>query len=59
MLSRRVLTSFSYHKALKALEQDPMFDFPGIDEGIKGMAFIENVVRSSRDNTNKWTKFEI
>jgi len=39
--------------------QDPMYDFPGIDEGIMGMAFIENVVRSAKDNQNKWTKFEI
>jgi predicted dehydrogenase len=39
--------------------QNPIYDFPGIEEGIKGMAFIENVVRSSRDNQNKWTKFEI
>jgi hypothetical protein len=39
--------------------QDPMYDFPGIDEGIMGMAFIENVVRSAKDNQNKWTKFEL
>lgn len=39
--------------------QNPIYDFPGIEEGINGMAFIENVVRSSKDNQNKWTKFEI
>jgi hypothetical protein len=39
--------------------QDPLYDFPGIDEGIMGMAFIENVVRSAQDNKNKWTKFEL
>jgi predicted dehydrogenase len=33
-------------------------DFPGVDEGIRGMAFIENVVRSGQ-NKEKWTKFEV
>ena len=31
-------------------------DFPGIEEGIRGMAFIENVVASSKAN-EKWMKF--
>lgn len=31
-------------------------DFPGIDDGIVGMAFIETVVKSSK-STQKWTKF--
>ena len=30
------------------------FDFPGIEEGVRGMAFIEGVVKSSK--TNKWVK---
>ncbi|PWV48161.1 Gfo/Idh/MocA family protein [Chitinophaga sp. S165] len=33
-------------------------DFPGVEEGIRGMAFIDNVVRSSQ-STEKWTTFEI
>jgi predicted dehydrogenase len=37
---------------------DPDYDFPGIEEGIWGMAFIENVIRSSK-STEKWTRFEI
>jgi predicted dehydrogenase len=32
-------------------------DFPGVDEGIRGMAFIENVVRSGQSE-EKWTEFE-
>jgi hypothetical protein len=36
-----------------------LYDFPGIEEGIKGMAFISNVVKSAQDNKNKWIKFEI
>ena len=33
-------------------------DFPSVDDGIRGMAFIDNVVRSSQSN-EKWTTFEI
>lgn len=33
-------------------------DFPGTEDGIRGMAFIENVVASSR-KTQKWTDFKI
>jgi predicted dehydrogenase len=33
-------------------------DFPSVDDGIRGMAFIDNVVKSSASQ-EKWTKFEI
>lgn len=33
-------------------------DFPGIEDGIRGMAFIENVVKSGK-STEKWTEFTI
>ena len=33
-------------------------DFPSVDDGVRGMAFIDNVVRSSQSN-EKWTDFEI
>lgn len=33
-------------------------DFPGVEEGIRGMAFIENVVASGKSNV-KWMKFEV
>jgi len=32
-------------------------DFPGIDAGVRGMAFIETVVESSKSD-QKWTKFK-
>jgi predicted dehydrogenase len=32
------------------------YDFPSIDDGVRGMAFIETVVKSSRARA-KWTKF--
>jgi predicted dehydrogenase len=33
-------------------------DFPSVDDGIRGMAFIDNVVKSGQSK-EKWTKFEI
>jgi len=33
-------------------------DFPSVDDGVRGMAFIDNVVRSSQSN-EKWTDFEV
>jgi predicted dehydrogenase len=33
-------------------------DFPGVDDGIRGMAFIDNVVASSK-SSEKWTKHTV
>jgi len=33
-------------------------DFPGIEEGVRGMAFIENVIRSGK-STEKWVDFTV
>ncbi|MDB5120150.1 MAG: gfo/Idh/MocA family oxidoreductase [Sphingobacteriales bacterium] len=33
-------------------------DYPSVDDGVRGMAFIDNVVRSSA-STEKWTTFEV
>jgi predicted dehydrogenase len=35
-----------------------MLDFPRVEEGIRGMAFIDNVVASSA-STVKWTEFKV
>jgi hypothetical protein len=35
-----------------------MLDFPGVEEGVRGMAFIDNVVASSK-SSQKWTSFKI
>lgn len=35
-----------------------MLDFPRVEEGIRGMAFIDNVVESSA-STVKWTEFKV
>ena len=33
-----------------------VLDFPGLTEGVRGMAFIENVIASGQSDT-KWTDF--
>src|SRR5688572_6151492 len=33
-------------------------DFPSVDDGVRGMAFIDNVVRSGESN-EKWTTFNV
>jgi predicted dehydrogenase len=44
---------------LMQIEAKPeMLDFPGIEEGIRGMAFIESVIFSGRSDL-KWTPFII
>lgn len=45
------------HLAGKTVEPE-WLDFPGIKEGIRGMAFIENVIASGK-SAEKWTDFKI
>jgi predicted dehydrogenase len=40
------------------LQPDPVCDFPGIQEGLRGMLFLEKVVESSSDSS-KWVDLEI
>jgi predicted dehydrogenase len=34
-----------------------MLDFPGVEDGIRGMQFIDTVVKAGYDNKIKWVKF--
>jgi predicted dehydrogenase len=38
--------------------QEVWLDFPTVDEGVRGMAFIENVIASGKSE-QKWTKFTV
>jgi predicted dehydrogenase len=38
--------------------KEEWLDFPGVEEGIRGMAFVENVVASS-ESEHKWLDFKI
>ena len=42
----------------KLAKGDPTLDFPKIEDGVRGMAFIEAVVKSSKANA-AWTKLEV
>ncbi len=42
-------------KINKSKLENELIDFPSVEDGIRGMAFIENVVASS-DSEKKWTK---
>lgn len=37
--------------------KEEWLDFPGVDDGVRGMQFIESVIKSS-NSENKWTSFE-
>ena len=39
----------------KLTKDDPALDYPKIQDGIRGMTFIEAVVKSSKNNA-RWTK---
>lgn len=38
--------------------KDEWLDFPGIEEGVRGMAFIENVIKSGK-SSEKWLSFDV
>jgi predicted dehydrogenase len=42
----------------KLAKNDPALDYPKIEDGVRGMAFIEAVVKSSKKNAS-WTKLDV
>lgn len=53
--------NFALSLAAKINNEEPKaewLDFPGIEDGIRGMAFIENVV-ASNNSSEKWTDYVI
>jgi len=43
---------------MEGIEPTPeMLDFPGVEDGIRGMQFIDAVVKAGYDDTAKWVKF--
>ena len=36
--------------------QDPIYDFPTVSDGVRGMKFVERVIESGK-SSNKWLKF--
>jgi predicted dehydrogenase len=42
----------------KLAKDDPALDYPRIEDGVRGMAFIEAVVKSSKKNS-AWTRLDV
>ena len=56
-----IYRNFALTLGAKISGQQPtkeMLDFPRVEEGVRGMAFIDNVVKSSASK-EKWTLFEV
>jgi len=55
-----IYRNFSLTVRAKANGEAPtaeMLDFPGVEDGIRGMQFIDTVVKAGYDDTAKWVKF--
>src|SRR6186997_1375156 len=56
-----IYKNFALTLSARLDKKDPKsenLDFPGVDDGIRGMAFIDNVVASSA-SSQKWTKHSV
>jgi predicted dehydrogenase len=42
---------------MEGREADSLYDFPKAADGVRGLAFIDTVIKSSQDDSTKWTKF--
>ena len=55
-----IYRNFSLTVRARANGEQPtpeMLDFPGVDDGIRGMQFIDTVVKAGYDDQLKWVKF--
>jgi predicted dehydrogenase len=58
-----IYKNFAHHirarlEGRKLAVDDPALDYPKVEDAVRGMAFIEAVVKSSRKNA-KWTKLDV
>lgn len=49
--------AFAVKANMEGREADPLYDFPNVKDGVRGLAFIDTVIASSKDDSKKWTKF--
>ncbi|QJD81490.1 Gfo/Idh/MocA family protein [Spirosoma rhododendri] len=49
--------AFAVKAHMEGRPADPLYDFPGVHDGVRGLAFIDTVIASSKDEETKWTKF--
>lgn len=55
-----IYRNFSLTVRAKMNNEEPtaeMLDFPGVEDGIRGMQFIDTVVKAGYDDEMKWVKF--
>lgn len=55
-----IYRNFALTVRAKACGEEPtpaMLDFPTVDDGVRGMQFIETMVAAGYDNTQKWVKW--
>ncbi len=55
-----IYRNFSLTVRAKMNNEEPtpeMLDFPGVEDGIRGMQFIDTVVKAGYDDEQKWVKF--
>ncbi len=48
--------AYAIQARIEGSDVDPDFDFPTIDDGVRGMEFIDAVVRSGKQDEVKWFK---
>ncbi len=48
--------AFAVKAHMNGQQPDPLYDFPGVEDGVRGLAFIDTVITSSQSD-EKWTKF--
>ena len=56
-----IYRNFSFHLRAKMNGEQPKaewLDYPGIEDGIRGMQFIDSVVKSGYSDDEKWVAFE-
>ncbi|GAA4460038.1 Gfo/Idh/MocA family oxidoreductase [Nibrella saemangeumensis] len=48
--------AFALRAHMSGQPHDPIYDFPSAQDGVRGLAFIDTVIKSNQSN-EKWTKF--
>ncbi|GAB3692125.1 Gfo/Idh/MocA family oxidoreductase [Spirosoma flavus] len=49
--------AFAVKAHMEGKPADPLYDFPSVEDGVRGLAFIDTVI-ASNDSSEKWTKFK-
>jgi predicted dehydrogenase len=50
--------AYAVRANMNGVAQDPLYDFPSVQDGVRGLAFIDTVIASSK-SSEKWTTFSV